>query len=169
MKTKKAIILSVTLLVMLGACSKKSEPAPAPSNPPAGTIVKNQQVYNSFTLGGTTYNTTVGLEMTQMLGSSDDYVLAIGDSYGNTLQFWFPQKPSAGTYAASSDQTTAIASNGTLVGVTVNGVDYASVGTGNVTISTNSGGYYITLNNVPVQNLSNTSQATTVSASVSIP
>ena len=167
MKTTNAFIVSSILFLTL-ACSKKTDPTPAAAST-TPTLVKGQAVANSYSLGGATYYASYGAEETATLGNNNDYVLVVVDGSGNSLQFWFPQKPSSGVYSASSDQTTAISSNGTLVGVTSNGVNYASMGIGTVSVSNSNGNYYVTASNIPLQNLANTSQTTSVSASLIIP
>ncbi len=161
----------------LMSCSKSDSPSPATTNSSSNTtnpsisatVVKDQAISNSYIFGGSTYYTTAAAEETLTINGSYIYSLAAEDASANGVQFWFNQKPSVGTYSVVY-ATATIPSGSSVVGVTMNGLDYLSSGGGTVNVSINgSGNYVVTANNIGLINSVNTSQTQIVSASVTIP
>jgi len=166
----KKFVLPV-LFIALMACTKTNAPAPTTtSSSSTPTVVVDQQIGNSYTFAGTTYTTTIGGEETLTpSGGSFIYALVVEDASEDGIQFWFSAKPSVGTYPVTAFSTT-VPYGTAAVYVNANGVSFGSVGQGSITISIVSGYYVVSINNVPLQNITTSSAPMqTLSAAVTVP
>ena len=178
---KLTTIIAIPALFILFSCSKPSNPTPtvntgttSGSNNNTGiTVVKTQSINNTYTLGTSsssyaTYTATLGGEEKTTYNGSNIYTLLIEDGSGNALEFWFTQKPGAGTYQVTNAANSPIPSGGVSVITTVNG-GYLSIGTGSVIVGVNGdGSYTVTATSITLQNTTATA-VLLLNASVNIP
>jgi hypothetical protein len=178
---RKINILIISAAFFILGC-KKNNPAPTPtssssssssSSTPVTTVIVAQNINNRFSLGSTTYNPTIAMEETQVDNGISFYILTIVDSARTTgCEFWFKNKPSAGTYTVS-DMITSF-SNGVSVnhvGIAVlnSGTDYLSQNTGSITISTSGNNLIVTASGIPLINSSNSADVRNLSTIATIP
>jgi len=166
------------LFIVFMACSKPSTPTPATTTTnnntsttsPKATVVVSQQINNTYTITGNNSYPTIAGEETLILNGNNIYVLLVDDPSQNSLQFWFAQKPTAGVYSVAYSST-SVPTGQCIVGLTLNGVDYASLGVGSVSVSINSSGnYVVTANSIPLQNITaNSTIGQSISGTVTIP